>query len=125
MGHWVTDSAAGIRGFAYDENFPDDFSDLGRGRYSRVHAVGEIWCATLMDLSRRIGRNLCLQLVVDALKATPANPSFLDARDAIFAVLEGRRAAELMTETEFVVAMNGAGAVSSSCLRCRAFKARL
>jgi subtilisin-like proprotein convertase family protein len=48
-----------------------------------VHNLGEIWCATLMTLARRIGTWEAAQVVVDALKLTPANPSFLAARDAI------------------------------------------
>jgi extracellular elastinolytic metalloproteinase len=90
VGAWVVDRPGGIRGFRYDADFPDSFADLGRGRYTGVHAIGEIWCATLMEMTRRIGRPLAVQLVVDALKLSRANPSFLDMRDAILAALDGK-----------------------------------
>ncbi len=62
-----------------------------------VHNIGEIWALTLWEVRSRIiadpsgangnvatGNNTMLQLVTDALKMTPINPSFLDARDALF-----------------------------------------
>jgi extracellular elastinolytic metalloproteinase len=61
------------------------------------HQTGEIWCATLLMMVRRIraalgndvdGYRLGLQMVVDGLKLTPANPRFLQARDAILLALD-------------------------------------
>lgn len=85
MGDWMTGRPGGIRGFPYDGAFPDSFADLGTGRYrgSTPHPIGEIWCATLMEMSRTIGAPLSLQIVVDGLKLSPSNPGFLDLRDAI------------------------------------------
>ena len=88
VGSWVVDRPGGIRGFPYDENFPDNFGDLGSGRYNEVHNIGEIWCATLVELNRRIGAGPAVPLVVDALKLSPPNPSFLNMRDAILAALD-------------------------------------
>lgn len=89
VGSWVVDRPGGIRGFPYDGDFPDGFGDLGTGRYtSSVHNIGEIWCATLLEMNRAIGKALGLQLVVDALKLSPSTPSFLDMRDAILAALD-------------------------------------
>ena len=98
VGSWVVDDAAGIREFAYDEAFPDDFGDLGTGRYTtdEVHNIGEIWCATLMDVNRRIGKELAVPLVVDALKLSPANPSFLNMRDAILTALDNMLAGGML-----------------------------
>jgi len=93
VGSWVVDRPGGIRGHRYDESFPDGFGQLGTGRYTRVHAIGEIWCATLLAMNRAVGKTLGLQLVVDALKLSPANPSFLDMRDAILAALDAMREA--------------------------------
>jgi extracellular elastinolytic metalloproteinase len=87
VGAWVVNRTGGIRAFPYDANFPDSFGDLGTGRYTEVHNIGEIWCATLMEMNRNIGAQLGVQLVVDALKLSPANPSFLDMRDAILSAL--------------------------------------
>jgi extracellular elastinolytic metalloproteinase len=88
VGSWVVKNPKGIRKFPYDANFPDNFGDLGTGRYNEVHNIGEIWCATLMEVNRRIGKELAVQLVVDALKLSPANPSFLNMRDAILRALD-------------------------------------
>jgi hypothetical protein len=85
VGDWVIDRSSGIRMFRYDDKFPDNYGSLGTGRYvgDAVHNLGEIWCATLMTLTRRIGAWETAQVVLDALKLTAANPSFLAARDAI------------------------------------------
>ncbi|HEX4959707.1 MAG TPA: M36 family metallopeptidase [Thermoanaerobaculia bacterium] len=61
-----------------------------------VHNVGEIWALSLWEVRSRViadpagangdvptGNATMLQLVTDALKMTPINPSFTDARDAI------------------------------------------
>lgn len=48
-----------------------------------MHDIGELWCAVLMSLGRRLGRWETIQIVVDQLKLTAANPSLLAARDAI------------------------------------------
>ena len=85
VGDWVVNRPTGIRMFPYDENFPDNYADLGTGRYdgSDEHTLGELWCAVLMSLARQAGAWTFTQIVVDALKLTSANPSFLAARDAI------------------------------------------
>jgi len=57
---------------------------------AEVHSQGELWCVTLWDVRANLidrygfaGNQLALQLVTDALKLTPRNPTFLQARDAI------------------------------------------
>lgn len=105
VGDWVVNDPAGIREFPYNANFPDHFGKLGTGRYTQEHNIGEIWCATLMQMNRNLNNNvLALQLVVDALKLTNANPSFLDARDAILRALDDKRAAGQLTEAQFAAA---------------------
>jgi uncharacterized protein (TIGR03437 family) len=55
------------------------------------HPVGEIWCATLWDMRALLikqlgfaeGQRQSIQLVIDAMKLTPVEPSFTEARDAI------------------------------------------
>jgi extracellular elastinolytic metalloproteinase len=115
VGDWVTNSSGGIRDFPYNSNFPDDFGKLGTARYSGFtpqgrrwpHPIGEIWCATLLEMNRNIGAVIGVQLVVDALKLTPANPSFLDARDAILAALDGMLGAGKLTANEHDIARRG------------------
>ena len=74
-----------------------------QNRLNNPHRMGETWMATLVDLYWNFvdpngdgvndsfgdlytgngGNNKVIQLVMDGLKIQPANPSFLDARDAI------------------------------------------
>lgn len=93
---WVTGVTNGFRRYPYDNRFPDNFGQLGTGRYAAdpksgqpidEHNVGEIWCATLMEMTRNTNTTLAAQLVVDALKLSPANPGFLDMRDCILKAL--------------------------------------
>jgi extracellular elastinolytic metalloproteinase len=107
VGAWVVDRPGGIRRFPYDSNFPDHFGLLGTGRYTEVHNIGEIWCATLMEMRRNIGKHLAVQLVVDALKLSPANPSFLDMRDAILTALQHKALAGQLTAAEQDIARRG------------------
>ena len=56
-----------------------------------VHNMGEIWCAALWEarallvehLGFAAGNQLILQLVTTGMKLSPANPNFIQARDAI------------------------------------------
>lgn len=63
---------------------------------SEVHNAGEIWALTLWEVRSRViadpagangdvptGNQRMLQLVTDALKLTPIDPSFTDARNAL------------------------------------------
>jgi len=57
---------------------------------NEVHNVGEIWCNTLIEVRSHLwavngfaANELTMQLVVDGMKLDPANPDFLEARDAI------------------------------------------
>jgi uncharacterized protein (TIGR03437 family) len=93
IGQYATNNyARGIRRFPYstDQNvYPLNFGDITRN--TEVHAVGEIWCNTLLEMRVQLIRKLgfqeghrqSIQLVVDGLKLTPISPNFLDARNAI------------------------------------------
>jgi uncharacterized repeat protein (TIGR01451 family) len=57
---------------------------------AEVHNSGELWCVTLWEVRANLierygfaGNRLALQMITDALKLTPRNPNFLQARDAI------------------------------------------
>ncbi len=58
-----------------------DYGDVIGG--PEVHADGEIWAQTLWDLRYRLGSRLSESLVTRAMELSPANPSFLDERNAI------------------------------------------
>ncbi|QDS94738.1 Bacterial leucyl aminopeptidase precursor [Roseimaritima multifibrata] len=109
-GDWVTNSSGqGIRRFPYTDGYPEDFGNIRPGGTTQVHAGGEIWCATLMHMTRLMGRELndqnrayyiAWQIVVDAFKLSPTNPSFLDSRDAIFDALDDLNNAGAVTSPE-------------------------
>lgn len=84
VGAWVVGRPGGIRSHRYD-GYPNHFGDLGTPPFTadNEHALGEIWCATLLDLNRALGAPLALRLVIDALRLSAANPGFLDMRDDI------------------------------------------
>ena len=72
--------------------FPDTVGPGGYtyGDYSRilfgfheVHLDGEIWGETLWDLRTALGSRMTESLVTRAMELSPANPSFLDERNAI------------------------------------------
>lgn len=71
---------------------PPGYSPAGMA----VHNAGEVWCLSLWEMRSRIiadtagangnvpdGNHTTLQLVTDAMKMTPAAPSFIEARDAL------------------------------------------
>jgi extracellular elastinolytic metalloproteinase len=99
-GDWVVNKATGIRRAAYNDNYPNTYGSIART--PEVHDIGEVWCATLMMMTRKArnaiedthgGYRICWQIVVDGLKLTPDNPTFLQARDAILKALDYRLAA--------------------------------
>ncbi len=58
---------------------------------NEVHNMGEVWCVTLWEARANLinkhgytaGNQLMLQLVTDGMNLSPANPTYLQARDAI------------------------------------------
>ena len=65
---------------------------------AQVHNAGTVWALTLWEVRSRViadpagangdvptGNNTMLQIVTDALKLTPIDPSYTDGRDALFA----------------------------------------
>lgn len=100
-------TGGGIRRYPYSFDMTidpltlDDFN--GGYPNNEVHNAGEIWCSTLWDMTLLLedqhgfdpdptrgyagaasaGNIVSLQLVMDALKLQPSNPTFLEARDAI------------------------------------------
>lgn len=58
---------------------------------NEVHNEGEVWCVALWEMRANLitkhgfaaGNELTLQIVTDAMKLCPANPNFIQSRDAI------------------------------------------
>lgn len=96
-----TASGPGIRQFPYSFDLsidPHNYGDFNTD--NEAHDGGEIWASTLWDINWLLidkygfdadlytgtkGNERALSLVMEALKIQPANPSMLDARDAILA----------------------------------------
>jgi hypothetical protein len=51
--------------------------------FQEVHADGEIWGQTLWDLRQALGSTTAETLITRAMELSPAEPSFLDMRNAI------------------------------------------
>ncbi|MFN0242014.1 MAG: M36 family metallopeptidase [Planctomycetota bacterium] len=99
----------GIRRFPYSTDFnvnPQTFADIDPTQQAyppavprspvvgnsadEVHNSGEVWCGVLLECRAALwstlgfaANELTMQLVVDGMKLSPPNPSFLQARDAI------------------------------------------
>jgi extracellular elastinolytic metalloproteinase len=99
VGQYATgNTERGIRNWAYDDN-PTTFGDLGYDITGpEVHADGEIWTATLWDYRKGLvaefgekrGGSIAEHTVTDAMPRSPANPSFVDMRDAIALAIDDR-----------------------------------
>ena len=107
-GEWVF-GPGGVRRFPYSFDLAVNPHTLNRFNgqdpvsgfpNSEVHNAGEIWAQALLDMSWLLidrygfdpdwyrgdgGNNLAIKLVLGGMKLQPANPSFLEARDAIVA----------------------------------------
>ena len=105
------------------------------GGCSEVHNTGEVWASALWDLNWLLingdggslpargfdadlyrgtgGNNLALQLVMDGIKLLPANPSFLDARDALISADIALTGGENLLAIWTAFARRGMGASSS------------
>ncbi|SFR92543.1 Zn-dependent metalloprotease [Microbacterium sp. cf046] len=84
IGEYVTGNAGtGIRSVAYDTStrtFQSYDTNSGSG-----HGNGEIWASAVYDIRAQFpgGVEPMATLVLDAMKATPANPTFIDARNGL------------------------------------------
>ncbi|MBS1812803.1 MAG: M36 family metallopeptidase [Acidobacteria bacterium] len=93
VGQYVRNNyALGIRRYPYSTDKsvnPLTFANIALN--TEVHRIGEIWCMALWEMRAALikqhgfteGQRQSIQLVVDALKLTPGEPTFLDARDAL------------------------------------------
>jgi hypothetical protein len=105
IGNYVlgqTTAGNGIRTRPYSTNFVVNNLTYAFVQSSggEVHDIGELWCATLWDMTWNIiqmdginsnlfnatgigGNSVALKLVTEGMRLQPCNPGFLDARDAI------------------------------------------
>jgi hypothetical protein len=91
IGEYVTgNSTRGIRRYSMASS-PLKYSNLCGGG-CEVHNDGEIWTAAFWDMRTALlarypstGKTFAFQLIVDGMKVTAKNPTFLSARDGILA----------------------------------------
>ncbi|MBN1557962.1 MAG: M36 family metallopeptidase [Lentisphaerae bacterium] len=64
--------------------------DFGSEDADQIHNIGEIWCLMLWECRANLieahgfdGNETMMQLVVDGMKLSPLNPTFIEARDAV------------------------------------------
>ncbi len=98
-----TPDGGGIRAFPYSTDMsinPWTYADM-TATGGEVHIIGEIWCATVWDMTWNIieqngfidgnlfnaastgGNNIAMQLVMEGMKLQPCRPGFIDARNGI------------------------------------------
>ncbi|MEH0829495.1 MULTISPECIES: M36 family metallopeptidase [unclassified Micromonospora] len=96
--HVTGNSQRGIRNWSYDQN-PTGFGDIGYDLGgAEVHSDGEIWTTILWAMRKGLvarygeaaGGDMAARLVTDAMPLSPADPSFIDMRDAIRTALDNR-----------------------------------
>ena len=87
----------GTRPMPYGPQFTATAAKLGTAPFDEQHGAGSIFAAALIatheklrdlfgdDATSATGQITCWRLVVDSMKSLPANPNFLDARDALLA----------------------------------------
>jgi hypothetical protein len=88
-----TPPTSGFRRITSYDTSTMKYSNLCKPTACEVHNDGEIWATALWNLRKQLlarygfipGKAQAEQLVIDGLKNTSTNPTFLTARDAIFA----------------------------------------
>lgn len=109
LGDWVLNApGVGVRRYPYSYDMSIDPLTLGdyngdtfpQQNGTEVHNSGEIWASALWDLTRLLidkhgyndnlydsfgGMQVALDIVMGGMKLQPANPTFIEARDAILA----------------------------------------
>ncbi|KAI9199671.1 Fungalysin metallopeptidase-domain-containing protein [Polychytrium aggregatum] len=103
VGQYVSGSAGGVRTFPYSTSLstnPETYSFLARSDTQEIHKIGEIWASMLYEIYWNLvdklgfdpnlqnasggkGNTMMLQILTNALKLQPCNPTFVQARDAV------------------------------------------
>ncbi len=95
-------TGSGIRTYPYSTNMSINPWTYGMmtGSGGAVHKIGEIWCATLWDMTWELiamdgintnifnntgigGNSAALKLVIEGMRLQPCSPGYIDARNAI------------------------------------------
>ncbi len=96
--HATGNDKRGIRSWSYDDD-PTTYGDIGFDLGgAEVHSDGSIWTAILWHMRKALvaeygtaaGSEIAQWIVTDAMPISPADPSFIDMRDAILTALDFR-----------------------------------
>lgn len=132
-----SENGLGIRSYRYDYDIGNQTNETflsfgtGASQSTAVHWVGTRWASTLWDLNHLMiakygyepnlynasttsGNVRTLRLVMDALKLQPANPSLIQARDAILAADTALNASANHREIWLAFARRGLGEGAST-----------
>lgn len=93
VGQWSFNNVNGIRRAPYSTDqtvFPYTYGTI-KNTPGEIYPIGEVWCNTVWMARANMvwkygfqtGHPTMMKLVVDGMKLAPANPDFLDLRDAI------------------------------------------
>ncbi len=131
------ETGPGIRSYRYDFDIGNQTNETflsygaGASQSTAVHWAGTRWASTLWDLnhlmiakygyesnlynaSSTAGNVRTLRLVMDALKLQPANPTFIEARNAILAADTALNGSENHREIWLAFARRGLGEGAST-----------
>ncbi|KAI9146268.1 Fungalysin metallopeptidase-domain-containing protein [Paraphysoderma sedebokerense] len=108
------------------------YSDLRKQEFANVHAAGTVWATMLYEMYWNLvdkngfdvfwfngiepvdgvvgGNRVAMQLIIDGLKLTRCNPTFLNARDAILAADRQTFNGQFSCEIQRAFAKRGLGA---------------
>lgn len=120
QGGWIlNDFVNGIRSAPYSSNpavFTKTYNDI-QIPFPEVHFAGEIMCNTLWQMYVRFvtrlgfteGRDRAMQLLIDAFKLCPSDPTYLDFRDALVRAEHLRYRCDNLADIWQVFAAHGMG----------------
>jgi len=106
---WTTNST-GLRTAPYDTHYPGKYGDLGTKPYTKPIAAAEVWAMALIrmnelfgaELGRVRGHEVGWSAVVESMKhLEDPNPTFVQARNAVFDALGALRAGGSITASDF------------------------
>lgn len=118
FGEWVSGKAGGLRLAPYDANYSGTYGMLGKKPYNTTIAAAEVWAVALIRMNEAIGANLNSKMrgheigwsaVVESMKLLEDdNPTFVEARDAVLAAIDGLHKGGAISTSEHGIAIPAA-----------------
>jgi extracellular elastinolytic metalloproteinase len=118
FGEWVSGKAGGLRLAPYDANYTGHYGMLGKKPYNTTIAAAEVWAVALIRMNEAIGADLNSKMrgheigwsaVVESMKLLEDdNPTFVQARGAVLAAIDGLHKGGAITAAEHGTAVPAA-----------------